>query len=243
MRVCSASLGVAAALGVVVACMTTIAQAGPQPLTYTSTLAHGQTVVVDATEDLKADIRVSATDQNTVTVSVTSEGRNAESVRLKGDTAAGMLAMHVTATAKRPGGFFDWLSDWRPEATIDVRVPRSATLSVHAINGPITINGVIGPLRVSTVNGPITVAGAGTVLYLATTNGPVEATVTRLTAPPNITISTTNGPIDLLVPTGFRASIHASTVFGPVDNNLTDADGPGSVSLETVNGPVSISTR
>jgi putative adhesin len=214
---------------------------GQQPLAFGHPLAHGQPVLMDVTDDIKADVRVTTWNQPSVDITVTPSGHYAETVRVSGGVENGTLAMHVVCSPSPHKGFFGWLVFFRPEAQIDMRVPATATLSVHVINGPITVDGVTGELQVTLVNGPITVTGAGTQLYLTTTNGPIEATIAKITAQPNITISTTNGPVELYVPKGFKAKVHASTVFGPVENDLTDANGPGTVSLETVNGPVTIS--
>jgi hypothetical protein len=214
----------------------------PQAQVYQHALADGQPILMDVTDDIKADVHVTAWDRPNVDITVAPSGHYADSVRLTGLTENGTVAMHVTASPSPHKGFFGWLAFYRPDARIEMHVPRDATLSVHVINGPIVIDNVTGQLRVTLVNGPITVTGAGTVLYLTTTNGPVEAYITKVTAQPNITISTTNGPVDVIVPKGFKANVHATTVFGPVVNDLADSGGPGTVSLETVNGPVTIST-
>jgi hypothetical protein len=231
----------ALAIGLVLFACTSAARADdPQPLTFGHALPHGQAVLVDVTDDIKADVRVTTWNRPSVDIKVSPSGHYADTVRLSGAIENGTLAMHVVCSPSPHRGFFGWLGFYRPEAVIEMRVPAETTLSVHVINGPIIVDGVTGDLQVTLVNGPITVTGAGTHLYLTTTNGPVEATIAKITTQPDITISTTNGPVDLFVPKGFKAKVHASTVFGPVENDLTGADGPGSVSLETVNGPVTI---
>ena len=223
---------------------TVAARAGdPAPISYAHALAHGQPVLIDVNDDIKADVHVTAWDRPSVQITVTPTGHYADSVKLSGAVENGTLAMHVLCSPSPHNGFFGWLKFYRPDARIEMRVPADATLSVHVINGPVEVDNVTGQLQVTLVNGPIVVKGAGTQLFLNTTNGPVEATVVKITAQPNITIATTNGPVDLYVPKGFKAKVHESTVFGPIENDLTNADGPGSVSLETVNGPVSISER
>lgn len=212
----------------------------PQPLAFQHALSNGQPVLLDVNDDIKADLQVDAWDKSSVDVTVEASGQNSDSVRLSGSIENGTLAMHVIASPSPHKGFLGWLGFYRPKAKIEMHVPRSASLSIHVINGPIVIEDVTGPLRVTVVNGPISVRGAGTVLYLATTNGPVEAYISKITAQPDITISTTNGPIDVIVPKGFKAAVHATTVLGPVENDVAENSGPGTVSLETVNGPVSI---
>lgn len=211
-----------------------------QSIVYGHSVAHGQPVLIDVTDDIKADVHVVAWNRQSVDMKVSPSGHYAETVQLHGSIENGTLAVHVIASPSPHRGFFGWLTFYRPEARIEMRVPSGATLSVHVINGPIVIDNVTGQLRVTLVNGPITVTGAGTVLYLTTTNGPVVADISVINAQPNITISTTNGPVDVLVPKGFKAKVEASTVFGPVENDLKSNDGPGTVTLETVNGPVTI---
>lgn len=225
------------------ACAVPVLADDPQPLAFGHSLAHGQPVIMDVTDDIKADVHVTAWNRPSVDIVVTPSGHYADAVRLSGAIENGALAMHVICSPSPHRGFFGWLAMYRPDARIDMRVPATAMLSVHVINGPITVDGVTGDLQVTLVNGPIVVTGAGTQLYLTTTNGPVEATIAKITVQPDITISTTNGPVDLFVPKGFKAKVHASTVFGPVENNLTDGDGPGTVSLETVNGPVTLTPQ
>ena len=232
------------ALGLALLAFTSpVRAADPQPIAFGHSLAHGQPVIVDVTDDIKADVHVTTWNRPSVDITVAPSGHYADAVRLSGSVENGSVAMHVTCSPSPHRGAFGWLNFYRPYARIDLRVPAAATLSVHVINGPITVDGVTGDLQVTLVNGPIVVTGAGTQLYLTTTNGPVEATVAKITGQPDITISTTNGPVDLFVPKGFKAKVHASTVFGPVENNLTDAGGPGNVSLETVNGPVTITPQ
>ncbi|HKW44726.1 MAG TPA: hypothetical protein VJN22_03655 [Candidatus Eremiobacteraceae bacterium] len=230
-----------AALCLSILCASAALADDPRPQSFDHSVSRGQPILMDVTDDIKADVHVVAWNRPAVQITVHPYGHYADSVRLAGAVESGTVAMHVLCSPSPHQGFFGWLKFFRPDARIDVHVPDDAKLSVHVINGPVIVDNVTGELQVTVVNGPITVTGAGSVLYLTTTNGPVEADVVRITAQPDITISTTNGPIDVYVPKGFKASVHATTVFGPVENNLGDSSGPGSVSLETVNGPVSIS--
>jgi hypothetical protein len=120
----------------------------PQAQVYQHALADGQPILMDVTDDIKADVHVTAWDRPNVDITVAPSGHYADSVRLTGLTENGTVAMHVTASPSPHKGFFGWLAFYRPDARIEMHVPRDATLSVHVINGPIVIDNVTGQLRV-----------------------------------------------------------------------------------------------
>lgn len=208
---------------------------------YHQTLKPNQSVSLDASGDLGADIRVIGGSSD-LQVSSDARGRYADRVRMSEELVGQTLRIKLDV---KPGdkSFLDWLHLNHTEVKVLVRIPRASNLSVSSVNGPIVVNGVSGPLAIRLVNGPIDVNGSGAVLSLHSVNGPIQAEIVDLSHVPDIAIHTTNGAIDVSVPKGFRAAVHASTVFGPIDNNVASSGGPGTMTISLVAGPITINQR
>src|SRR6266849_6156021 len=137
-------------------------------------------------------------------------------------------------TADGPGG-----GEWT--VFFIVRAPRGASLDLRTYNGPISLDGGSGTMKLNAENGPVSVRLRGT-----TWDGSIEA-------------HTQNGPASLRIPAGFRSGVVVeSDGHGPVscraaacrearrtwddeDNRKIElGSGPTVVRMSTVNGPVSV---
>jgi|GEM_PF-1873489 len=216
------------------------AESAPQ-FKYHQTLRDHQSVAIDVSGDLGADIHVIGSNAGTVNVSATAKGALADRVEMRRSQEGPVLRF---AFGLKPASrsLRTWLHLHSTNVEVVVYVPRSVDLSATAVNGSVVVDKVTGRLAVRIVNGPIEVTGAGTLLSLRCTNGPIDAAITSLTAVLDIDIRTTNGPIDVTVPKGFKASSHTSVVFGAVDNNLPNS-GPGHMDLHAVTGAISVEQR
>jgi DUF4097 and DUF4098 domain-containing protein YvlB len=117
----------------------------------------------------------------------------------------------------------------------------SGDADITAVNGPISLEGGSGNVRVHTENGPLTVALTG-----------------KTWSGGGLSADAQNGPLTLIVPNGYQSSfVVESRNYAPVrcqagicdnarktwdDNNRRIEFGsmPAMIRLSTVNGPVSV---
>lgn len=211
-------------------------------LKYHQMLTPGEAISVSATGDVGADIRVTGGDGRVADAEVRSTGALADRVQITGKREGNVLRLEV---GLKPGSssWRTWLHLHDTNTRVILHVPRSVNLALSDVNGPISVDGVTGPLTVKVVNGPIEATNVGAVLSLNCTNGPIDVRLTDLSALPAIEMHTVNGAIDVSVPKGFKAKINATTTFGSVDSNVSDSNGPGYMNLSVVAGAISVDQR
>jgi hypothetical protein len=114
----------------------------------------------------------------------------------------------------------------RWSAHLLLRAPKAAAIELHLNNGPLSIHGVDGKLKVRAVNGPVTVTDCTGELDLNSHNGPVtlegnsgKQAVHTENGPVTLSLSgdswdgpgveahATNGPITLSIPSGYRSGV------------------------------------
>jgi hypothetical protein len=101
-----------------------------------------------------------------------------------------------------------------------IKVPRHTPLSIHAIDGDISVAGVAGGLRLYTDSGAIvgrSLDGEGTI---GTGNGSVDVSFKQLPANGRLSIRAANGPLILSIPVAAGAGINADAVNGGVHVDL-----------------------
>jgi hypothetical protein len=208
-------------------------------LKYHQTLTSGEAVSLSATGDVGADIRVTGGDGSVADAEVRSTGALADRVQITGKREGNVLVLEV---GLKPGSssWRTWLHLHDTNATVILHVPRSVKLALSDVNGPISVDGVTGPLTVKVVNGPIEATNVGAILSLNSTNGPIDVRLTDLSAVPAIELHTVNGAIDVSVPKSFKAKISARVLVGSVDVIESNATGPGHMELSLVAGAISV---
>lgn len=117
-----------------------------------------------------------------------------------------------------------------------IRAPRSATiemdavngpisiydvdgkLTAHAQNGPISLHNVSGEADVSARNGPITMEGSSGNVRIRTENGPISVNLAGTSwNGSGLSADAHNGPVTLRVPSGFQSSfVVESTNHAPM---------------------------
>ena len=117
-----------------------------------------------------------------------------------------------------------------------IRAPRSATiemdtvngpisiydvdgkLTAHAQNGPISLHNVSGEADVSAQNGPITMEGSSGNVRIRTENGPISVNLAGTSwNGSGLSADAHNGPVTLRVPSGFQSSfVVESTNHAPM---------------------------
>ena len=117
----------------------------------------------------------------------------------------------------------------------------SGDAEITAVNGPISLDGSKGSVRIHTENGPISVALEG-----------------KTWSGAGLTADARNGPVTLMVPSGYQSSfVVESTNNAPVSCKASICDNarktwddehrrieygnaPAMIRLSTVNGPISV---
>ncbi len=133
-----------------------------------------------------------------------------------------------------------------------VQVPRGVRLVAMTVNGEVSANGMQSDVEANTVNGRVHVATTG-LAKVKTVNGSIEASMGGTSWNDALEFSTVNGSVDVTIPAGVNAEVHASTVngglttdfpltvsgrWGPKSLNGRIGSGGPSLKLSTVNGGI-----
>jgi hypothetical protein len=157
----------------------------------------------------------------------------------------------VRATGRDAGTNEGW---W---VSYDVLVPARTDLELQARNGPVSVSGVSGTMRLRTQNGPVRLENVSGDVRASAQNGPVDV---RLAGSrwngTGLVAETVNGPVTVRMPSGYAARIEGETTRGPIHTDLpirgsgrswerrtiaTDVNGGGpTLRFTTVNGPLTI---
>lgn len=142
-----------------------------------------------------------------------------------------------------------------------VYVPRQVNLEGAANNGPLSVKGVSGRIRLETRNGPIGLEDVGGDVTARTQNGPVHVALGGSTwQGEKLDAETRNGPISLSIPAGYAAVLETGTENGPFSTEIplqvelrpghtskrfqaVLGGGGALVRVVTTNGPVKIRGR
>ena len=145
---------------------------------------------------------------------------------------------HGKISMKGPGDE----NEWRVELLI--RTPKSATIDLDTMNGPISLYDVEGKLtaratngpislknfsgdaEITAVNGPISVEGSKGSVRIRTENGPISVALEGKTwSGTGLTADAHNGPLTLMVPSGYESSfVVESTNYAPVSCKASICD-------------------
>jgi hypothetical protein len=138
-----------------------------------------------------------------------------------------------------------------------VYVPAASDAEAETLNGPLSVTGVTGRLRLDAQNGPIRLRDVGGDVVARTQNGPlsVELSGTQWDGA-GLDAETVNGPVTLTVPDDYNADLQTGTVNGPFTSDIpitmtirgrvgrpfngTLGQGGPPIRVVTVNGPVRI---
>ena len=210
---------------------------------------------LDVDPGTNGGIRVRGWDRNDVHV-VTRISAYADSAAEARQLAAG-VRVEATSTAIRAEGP-NGRSDEHWSASFEIDVPRSAMISLHTVNGGISIESFRGTAKFTARNGGIKLLDVGGDIRGETTNGGVSVDLSgdRWDGA-GLDVETHNGGIKMTVPDGYSASLETGTVNGRVNvdfpmtvqgrisRQLTTTLGSGGprIRVMTTNGGVSIQRR
>ncbi len=142
-----------------------------------------------------------------------------------------------------------------------VLVPRQRNLEAVTHNGPLSVDGVTGRIRLETRNGPIHLRDVAGDVRARARNGPIQVALSGSTwQGAGLDAETRNGPISIAIPSGYSAILETGTDHGPFATDLplevriqpgestrqiraTLGGGGPVVRVVTTNGPVSIHER
>ena len=125
-----------------------------------------------------------------------------------------------------------------------IRTPKSASIDMETMNGPISLYDVDGKLtarahngpislksfsgdaEITAVNGPISLEGSNGNVRVHTENGPISVALEGKTwSGTGLTADAKNGPLTLLVPSGYQSSfVVESTNYAPVSCKASICD-------------------
>src|SRR5713226_2488871 len=140
-----------------------------------------------------------------------------------------------------------------------IRAPKSASIELDTMNGPISLYDVDGKLTARANNGPISLKNFSGDAEITAVNGPISVALEGKTwSGAGLTADAQNGPLTLMVPNGYQSSfVVESTNYAPVSCKASICDNarktwddehrrieygsaPAMIRLSTVNGPVSV---
>lgn len=133
-------------------------------------------------------------------------------------------------SVKGPGDENEWTVE------LLIRTPKSATINLDTMNGPISLYDVDGKLtaratngpislknfsgdaEITAVNGPINVEGSKGSVRIRTENGPISVALEgKAWSGTGLSADAKNGPVTLMVPSGYESSfVVESTNYAPV---------------------------
>jgi hypothetical protein len=141
-------------------------------------------------------------------------------------------------STKGPGGEDEWT------VYLLIRAPKSASLDLDTMNGPISLYDVDGKLTarahngpitlknfsgeadITAVNGPISLEGSNGNVRVHTENGPISVALTGTTwNGAGLSADAQNGPLTLMVPKGYQSSfVVESRNYSPVSCKASICD-------------------
>jgi hypothetical protein len=140
-----------------------------------------------------------------------------------------------------------------------VLVPRGVKVSVHTINGAVSVDGVNSDVDAGTINGEVEVATTGGRVNASNVNGNVRARLGRIDTDGDMKFETVNGSVIVEFNGDFGGDVDLQTVNGSLNTNFemtvsgrldpkhlrAHIGRPGGprIKLETVNGSVELRKR
>jgi hypothetical protein len=99
-------------------------------------------------------------------------------------------------------------------------------LTARAHNGPISLKNFSGDAEITAVNGPISLDGSRGSVRIQTENGPISVTLEGKTwSGTGLSADAKNGPLTLMVPSGYQSSfVVESTNYAPVSCQASICD-------------------
>jgi hypothetical protein len=149
---------------------------------------------------------------------------------------------------------------YRARYDLELQVPASTEIDLHAINGPVEVTGIHAPFRVQTVNGQVRLEEMNGTGRIQAVNGRIKLSFAE--APTSaISVKTVNGEIEAAFPKSLNAAMRFKTFRGEVFTDFATTLPAGTTmrpnreftvnigsggpthSFETLNGRIQIAQR
>src|SRR4029077_14201563 len=202
------------------------------------TLAKSEATVLQVSPHRNGGVQVVGWDKDTysVTACKAAAGSSDEAERTLSQVT--MDIDHGKISVKGPGDENEWVVE------LLIRTPKSATINLDTMNGPISLYDVDGKLtaratngpislknfsgdaEITAVNGPIKLEGSNGNVRIHTENGPISVALEGKTwNGAGLTADAENGPMTLRVPSGYQSSfVVESTNHSPVSCRASVCD-------------------
>ena len=202
------------------------------------TLTKSEAAVLQVNPHRNGGVQVVGWDKETysVTACKAAAGSSDEAERTLSQIA--MDVDHGKISLKGPGDENEWT------VHLLIRTPKSATIDLDTMNGPISLYDVDGKLtaratngpislknfsgdaEITAANGPISVEGSKGSVHISTENGPISVALEGKTwSGTGLTADAHNGPLTLMVPSGYESSfVVESTNYAPVSCKASICD-------------------
>ncbi len=203
--------------------------------------------------NVNGDVTVAVWDQPTVRVQAVKEADSADDLQnLRIEVSSAPSSLDIETRYPHTHSSHSHLS-----VQYTLTVPRGVSLDrIDLVNGSLTAAGIGGKVRAKLVNGEAKLTGLSGSVSVDAVNGEVNVELTALDRSQDVELKTVNGPIELRLPAGVGAQLHASTVNGHLSNDFgvsvnkheyvgadmkgTIGAGGADVQLETVNGRINV---
>jgi hypothetical protein len=110
---------------------------------------------------------------------------------------------------------------------LTVTVPVETSLTLKALNGPISVEGVQGEIDVDSHQGRIQLTNVSGTVVAHTLNGAIQVSMDRVAQDKPLYFSTLNGSIDVALPGDLKARVKFDTLNGSVYSDFDITLAPG----------------
>ena len=194
------------------------------------TLTKNEAAVLEVHPHRNGGVQVAGWDKETyaVTACKAASGSGAEAEQILSQIEMSIENGKVSTSG--PGDDEEWT------VYLLIRAPKSASidmdtmngpislydvdgkLTAHAKNGPISLKNFSGDAEITAVNGPISLDGGRGSVRIHTENGPISVELQGKTwSGEGLSADAKNGPVTLMVPSGYQSSfVVESTNYAPV---------------------------
>jgi hypothetical protein len=194
------------------------------------TLTKSEAAVLQVSPHRNGGVQVAGWDKNTYSVTACKAAAGSSDEAERSLSRITMDIDHGKISVKGPGDENEWTVE------LLIRTPKSATIDLDTMNGPISLYDVDGKLtaratngpislknfsgdaEITAVNGPISVEGSKGSVRVRTENGPISVALEgKAWSGTGLSADAKNGPVTLMVPSGYASSfVVESTNYAPV---------------------------
>ena len=228
---------------------------------WTGTLSPGQTLEI---KGVNGSIHAELANGQTISVSATKTAEKSDPASVQIEVVPSSEGVTICAVYPSDGtrpntceqGHGGHSSTRDNDVVVDftVKVPANVRFVPATVNGAIVATGLRSDVSATNVNGNVTVSTTG-LAHATSVNGSLQVAMGASSWTSPLKFTTVNGSIDLTLPSGTNADVHATSVNGTLASdfpmtvtgrlerrNMTARIGGGGSQLEftTVNGTITL---